>query len=948
MYLKSLRVRGFKSFADKSELNFEPGLTAVVGPNGSGKSNITDAVLWVLGEQSPSALRGSSMEDVIFSGGPDRQALGLAEVTVSFDNVDKVLPIEYSEVTITRRVSRSGESGYYINGTPSRLIDIQDLLSDSGIGREMHTIISQGRIDQVLNSRPDEIRMMIEEAAGLLKYRKRKEKTLRKLDRLEQDILRLVDIERELLKQLKPLRRQAEQAKVHKEAATALKDLEVGLAVVELRGYQHKWDLSNEKSLKADRLKTAVERLLENLAIIIDRQKDEANRALDMIQEAQNQRQRLERMGDKVKSVMLLLHERHAFYLDKVDSLQRIKDQRSSQRRATESKVKEFELLNDTVKGKMIEVSHEIEMVQKVIEEADRRFDELGRQIRDIEHKRSEHEMHRQELNQDHIQVQAGITELQSQKAILDSRRQTIRSRIKEYEDQIGEKKANHTRAISATDEFVLSVRECRLGDGACPGIGKADVLKQVWQNVGDSEIESLEDLKSRWMRQYQKVQEKLVGTEARLQEEQTAKNELTGTMESISGLIEDAERRVSASRDDQRSLTGEKAVKNEKLQELLIEIAALKERQRSVAEAMEDANRSMTGEQEAVAADEDVEPLKRRLDSIGLIIEKAAILGDIAKKMSASYNVDSSEGMNATAGYQTVMNRLEDDMKRSRALQEQIKDGRHAIEVAQSQLQVRVSSLAQHIVEDYDIPLENAIRDFDLTVSNAQAREDIIKLKKRIASLGPVNPIAEEEYAALEERYDNLSEQNNDLKKSRRDLKKIISEIDHKIESSFYETFEEVNGHFDKIISYLFDGGYGRLILTSPDDVLSSGVEIDVKPGRKKRQKLTLLSGGERSLAAIALLFSLYETRPSPFYILDEVEAALDDVNLGRFVSLLDQYRKKTQFLIITHQKRTMEMADALYGVSMKNDGTSTLLSQKLEGKVKEDEISFDWKEKS
>lgn len=941
MYLKSLKIRGFKSFADKTELDFEPGLIAVVGPNGSGKSNITDAVLWVLGEQSATTLRGSSMEDVIFAGGPSRSALGAAEVIITFDNVDKVLPIEYTEVSITRRVSRSGESGYYINGAPCRLLDIQDLLSDTGIGREMHTIISQGKIDQVLSSRPEEIRMMIEESAGLLKYRKRKEKVLRKLERLDQDILRLGDIERELRKQLRPLQEQADRAKQHTELASELKCLEVGLAVEQIRGFQEQWQTNDGKSEAGSYLRCRIEEWLESRHGDIKSLEKEAQAAGGASQDRQESRREAERILDRTRSSAMVLEERQRIYMEKINKLESERLIRLNEEEAAQSRAKEFEVRNDEVTRELLIVEQELEMAAGVRNEIDSRIRELDEKTEAGRTSIDDHRRRIQTLKQEHTQVQAEQSELQGQLAILRSRDKTILGRIEEYEAQISEHRQNRESALRASNDLTDALSSCAAIADGCMNIEKARLLTVSWRDLASSEIEGLASSRDRWETQRIKVTAKIAEASARLTERQEIKAELAEGIRQLELEIEAEEQQIQKAVTDRNQLVSEREIKVNVIQELKIKKASLAERSNALKSqlagaAVPSGGTSLTSIMaEMKVAEQKIQLLNRLATHNNAVAERILMLLENIERCCAS-------SADAVTDYSQRLEDLNQECTDGTIVLDEIRDWLHALELEQTQLQIQVSSQAQRIVEDFEVPLDHAVERYRLDKSCTVAREEIKRLKRRLGTLGPVNPIAINEFAALQDRYDVLAEQVADVKKSRKDLRRIVDEIDERIKSTFCSTFEQVNRHFNKIITYLFDGGQGQLQMIDPDDMLDTGVDIEVRPGKKKTQKLTLLSGGERSLAAIALLFALYETRPSPFYILDEVEAALDDINLQRFSALLERYRSRTQFLIITHQKRTMEMADVLYGITMKQDGTSKLISQKLAGKGLEHEVDL------
>ena len=1170
MYLKSLTVKGFKSFADRVNLTLEPGVTTVVGPNGSGKSNISDAVLWVLGEQSAKTLRGNSMEDVIFAGSSARQAVGVAEVDLVLDNADGTLPLEFGEVTITRRMYRSGESEYLINGSPCRLMDIQDLLHDSGLGRDTHSIISQGRLDEILNSRPEDRRALIEEAAGVLKHKKRKERAMRKLGAMESNLERARDVLGEVERQLRPLQRQADKARQYDGLIGQLRDIEVALAVDELRSLRDSWDalLKQEREHDAD-LELTRYRLSEKERELGTFQSLLEEKGL-FVGDLSEQRRRLQTVLERLNSGLLLLEEKGKNLIERISEL-RAKVHGAAGRR--ERRLEEVSRLNEEraaadaqLKGlyqRLGECRRESETARKERLAAEAALAEVTAAIRrlrkEADDARSELSTVEQSLSaftleesllaertnslagqrqsltatlaarrtrldetervRTHTLKQIALAEsdVDRRVRVVDSRRrelQELRDRLSQVRaegiglEEVDRAFATATPALAwvlssdrkvpglvgpltdvitvepdvektvelalgsdlfcvlvsdaaarsdvlallsehaAGDIAIMSLdsaqpREARAGAGrrlsdavTCdpsvrpaleailgdvylvptleealdastrfpdcrfatpdghmawpsgkvtvgPGLDQsASVLERKRRinelhddesaasaMVGDSEAllaEAEEALRAAQQDalelgqqmatrsgEHESLREELGRLESALTDlenesrslearaatiaERTAKDRparelFAGRITEMEARLEALEEEAAVKREVREDRFREETVISDRLASCQVDLATVSEREIHLKRQMSTATADLAEIDETLASSERTETalelLRERIqpthDLYAALVERAEEWA-VKLRDRARFEQADSQSLRDT------IRAAQDAVRDAQAALDQRVAAMGDLRVSKAQLQVQVDAAVGRIVEEFDVPLERAL-EIEPFADRDAAADRAHKLRKQIAQIGPVNELAVEEHASLEHRREHLATQIEDLASSRTALTKVVRAIDRKMRDRFLETFEQVDRHFQNIFSLLFPGGHAELAMTDPDDPEQTGIEVIAQPQGKKLQKMTLMSGGEKSLTALALLFALYRTRPCPFYILDEVEAALDDSNLRRFVSFVDSMRLRTQFIVVTHQRRTMEMADVLYGVSMQSDGVSKVVSQRLD----------------
>ncbi|MFE7447357.1 chromosome segregation protein SMC [Streptomyces chartreusis] len=1193
MHLKALTLRGFKSFASATTLRFEPGITCVVGPNGSGKSNVVDALSWVMGEQGAKSLRGGKMEDVIFAGTTGRPPLGRAEVSLTIDNSDGALPIEYSEVTITRIMFRNGGSEYQINGDTCRLLDIQELLSDSGIGREMHVIVGQGQLDSVLHADPMGRRAFIEEAAGVLKHRKRKEKALRKLDAMQANLARVQDLTDELRRQLKPLGRQAAVARRAAVIQADLRDARLRLLADDLVRLREalQTEVADEAALK-ERKETAEQELkkaLQREALL----EDEVRRLTPRLQQAQQTWYELSQLAERVRGTISLADARVKSATSAPPEERRGRDPEDMEREAARIREQEAELeaaleaaeraLEDTVAHRA-ELERELGLEERRLKDvaraiADRR-EGLARLNGQVNAARSraasaQSEIDRLAAARDEAQerafaaqeeyeaLKAEVDGLDAGDAELGEQHDTAKAQLAEAEAALtaareaataaerrraatqarhealalGLRRKDGTGALlgakdrltgllgpaaelltvtpgyevplaaafgaaadaiavtspSAAAEAIRLLRkqdagraalllagspEAPLG-GAGNGAtghdepapagrhhaadlvrGPSDLMPAVRRLLrGIIVVGTLEDAEdlvyahphltavtaegdllgahfahggSAGAPSLLEVQASVDEAAAELEELAVRCEELTEAQHAAAerrkasvALVEElGERRRAADREKStvaqqlgrlagqaRGAAGEAersvaaaARAQEALDKALMDAEELAERL-AVAEEMPVEEEPDTSVRDRLAADganarqtemearlqvrtheERVKGLAGRADSLdraaraereararaeqrrARLRHEAAVAEAVAsgaRQLLAHVEVSLARAEEERAAAEAAKALRERELTAARGAGRDLKaeldkltDSVHRGEVLGAEKRMRIEQLETKALEELGVEPAGLVSEYgphqlvppSLAAEGEQLPDDPehprnqpkpfvrAEQEKRLKAaerayqqLGKVNPLALEEFAALEERHKFLSEQLEDLKKTRADLLQVVKEVDERVEQVFTEAYWDTAREFEGVFSRLFPGGEGRLILTDPDNMLTTGVDVEARPPGKKVKRLSLLSGGERSLTAVAMLVSIFKARPSPFYVMDEVEAALDDTNLQRLIRIMQELQEASQLIVITHQKRTMEVADALYGVSMQGDGVSKVISQKL-----------------
>lgn len=1188
MYLKSLTLKGFKSFASPTTLRFEPGITCVVGPNGSGKSNVVDALAWVMGEQGAKTLRGGKMEDVIFAGTSSRAPLGRAEVTLTIDNSDGVLPIEYSEVSITRRMFRDGAGEYEINGNSCRLMDVQELLSDSGIGREMHVIVGQGRLAQILESRPEDRRAFIEEAAGVLKHRKRKEKAVRKLDATAANLARLSDLTTELRRQLKPLGRQAEMARRAATIQADLRDARLRLAADDLV-------IRRAEFAGADDIETTLRREHDEAAARLAQASEQlaadetAVASLSARTDAAQQTWfRLSALAERVSATVRIASEREQ-YLDAGPDVSTGPDPDALDEEADGVAEQERLLLAELADARAALEAARVELTEKesaateaerahlaaVQAEADRR-EGLARLAGQVETGRARVES----IDDGVARLTAGIDEAAARTEAARAEFETVQGRVDELDQGEVGLDEHHDRTVASmrvADERVAELQaaeraaerqvaslqaridalavglerrdgaawlvENRSGAGLFGTVAKlvkvqsgyetplaavlgsaADAVAADDFGAARSAVRALKEVDggraaivladwpvparqdsgvlpegARWAidlieapprlqgalaamlsgvavvddigaaldvvsarpglravtrdgdlvgagwvdggsgrkpstleisGEIDKARSELVAAETQVGElgaalagalaeqadrQDAAEQALAALNESdaaISAIYEQLGRlgqEVRAAEEEWRRLQSQRDELESGRVQTVYELTELESRlhaaqeNQTVVETSPGQRREMqTAAEEARAteiearltvrtAEERANAVRGRADSLrrAAAAERDSRLrasaARAARQHAAEVAAAVAEAGRLVAGHLrgvvAAASRVRDRLAAERldragamaAARAEVTDlnsrisalteSLHRDEVAKAQAELRIEQLEQMVLEQFGMAGDDLIAEYGPAVSlppselemaeyeQARERGETVtapvpmgfdrpteerrakRAERELAELGRVNPLALEEFAALEERYNFLSTQLEDVKAARKDLLDVIADVDNRILQVFTEAYADVEREFSAVFATLFPGGEGRLLLTDPSDMLTTGVEVEARPPGKKVKRLSLLSGGEKSLTAVAMLVAIFRARPSPFYVMDEVEAALDDANLQRLIGLFEQLRTQSQLIVITHQKATMEVADALYGVSMQGDGITAVISQRMRG---------------
>ncbi|MEU5258052.1 chromosome segregation protein SMC [Amycolatopsis sp. NPDC021455] len=1189
MHLKSLTLKGFKSFASATTLRFEPGITCVVGPNGSGKSNVLDALRWVMGTQGAKDLRGGKMEDVIFAGTAGRAPLGRAEVTLTIDNADGALPIEYSEVSITRRMFRDGASEYEINGDRCRLMDVQELLSDSGIGREMHVIVGQGQLSAILESKPEERRAFIEEAAGVLKHRKRKEQTLRKLANMQGNLDRLGDLTTELRRQLKPLGKQAEIARKAQSVQSELRDARLRLLADDLVTQREAIarEEADEKTARARRAE--VEQTLE--IVSAEEAELEASLAEDapLLQTAQETWYKLSALAERLRGTVRLAIERQRHLSadvatntggrDPEELLEEAERVAEQEEELNEAVMEARELLAQTVLRRE-DLEQRVQAAERahwaaVRAIADRR-EGMAKLTGQVEALRSKNGATSDEIDRLSVSLEEAaeraeiaVEELEMAKAegsaeesddagLMDRHDRAVeannaaKARVEELvkaeraaEREIASEKARvealsmglkrkdgagallgashelpgllgsvaalltvepgyevalaaalgpvaDAVAVTGGEDALRALKYLKDTDSGRAGIllggpestvdtyswpslpegarwarevvtapaqlrpaveqaldklaivrdldaarhlvavhpdvravtAEGDVFGARWAIGGSGKRESVIEVQAAVdeaaerlrlaERSLERYAAELEGAraeqQARREEVSQAKDALGEAKVRKARSSERLNRLQQAARQAQAEverLSGQRAKVEQSRVQALAQLAELEERLAAVAEQpVEDdpdtAERDQAVEELAVVRQEEMEARlaqrtsEERARSIAGKAEglrRAAHAEQQARERAeraAAARKRGAEIANAVVNAgEIALERIEHSVQRAATERDQVQarrqsreqaltgvrakvreltgelekltDAVHRDEVLRAEQRLRLETLEAKIAEDFGIGLTDLVQEYgpDVPVPPSAGEmaeyeaakergEDVTapppmpydrdtqarrakRAEKDLSLLGKVNPLALEEFAALEERYKFLSTQLEDLKDTRKDLEAVIKQVDEKILEVFASAYADVAREFETVFGVLFPGGEGRMVLTEPDDLLSTGVDVEARPPGKKVKRLSLLSGGEKSLVAVGMLVAIFRARPSPFYVMDEVEAALDDTNMRRLIGLLEQLRDSSQLIIITHQKPTMEIADALYGVSMQGDGITKVISQRL-----------------
>lgn len=1013
MYVKALKLAGFKSFSNPTILEFEPRTNVIVGPNGSGKSNISDALSWVLGSQAPSTLRGGSMEDVIFAGSATRPRLEVAEVQLILDNSSRLLPLDVAEITISRFADRSGASEYRINGAACRLLDVMELLSDTGVGRSIHTVVGQGQLDAVLQARPEERRGFIEEAAQIGKFRRRKERSLRKIERVEANLTRLNDVLTELRRALRPLKRQASAAALYSEMMSEHRDLRQRLAATEIKRLE-----AEEAHLDLPAEERRAQLLSEEIANVRARHEGIARDRDLRASEADHQRgvaDRMARAVDRLAGLGRLAEERVARIEARLTSeteegyRERIRLLESEQSRwsveakslednaavaseaaaavqeqaahARRSRQEAEDLLAD---ARAAETFAAQELVRAEGSEAagratvgslEARVDAAleRREVREREVAEDARAVSRAEAEVRTIEEQLDRVTEEAARAETDL--ETERENREQLKDRLARSRADRSAAAARVDalEEVMGIlddmpqatarlepllqtarrdagRAATGEEAATDVVAEAEArIEQAWLVVADHD-EELRRLDALMAGAAERVAGRRRQLEAREIELAALDDELARARDALAAgersateeraalparraALADAERRRAGIEQAAMDARAKADELGSRANGAAMEARTAQERLLAARLRVEEAQAGVADAQGALAglAERRTTLLEAR-DRARAVATGASAVAPRAETWSDGANARAQEARTQARGAEQELTSLRSRERDLEVKLERAAARRNEASVRRAEMRARSDAIGERAMDEWGLSLHDLMAVEALQAEEDQAaRARVEVLERDLKRLGAVNPRAAEEYRELAEREAFLIEQMEDLRASKRDLLKIVRDVDETIVEVFGQAFADVAREFEVVFQRLFPGGAGKLKLTNSEDLLNSGIEVEARPPGKNVKKLSLLSGGERSLVALAFLFAIFRSQPSPFYLLDEVEAALDDVNLLRFLGLIEELEERAQVLIVTHQRRTMEAADVLYGVTMR-DGISHVVAKRME----------------
>ena len=976
MYLKEIVASGFKSFADKLDIKLDDKTTCIVGPNGSGKSNVVDAVKWVLGEQSVKTLRGEgSMSDVIFSGSKSRNPLNVASVELIFDNSDHFLNVPYTELSIKRRVYRSGENEYYLNGEKCRLKDISNLLLDTGMGKESFNIISQGEVDKILSNSPNDRRVIFEEAAGILKYKKRKEEALRKLDRTHNNIDRVNDIIGELETQVEPLKEQSEKAKIYLENKKGLDNYEVALLAYDIENLNI--DLNRVKQEK-EKLEKEVMTLSNETSSSDAKDLEEANKIEKLEKEQTSLQRRLlevTEMVEKINGEKNLLQEKK--------KQQKEQSEIEEELRSTLEQKKKLE-------GYLEKLQKEIEFIVLDSKKKEESGQEISKHL-DTEKKKknmllSDFSSHEQSIISIEHKINSLKREIEEGGDLPNSVRKVLNSNLSGIHNTLGNLLSTEDKyvkalniAISANKNFIITSDE--------PSAKKAiNYLKD--NHLGRATFFPLTVINSRYVdkdslkllekeedfvgilsdlidydKRYQNIIENQLGTVIISKDLDSATHlshlvnkrykvvSLDGDVVNVGGSLTGGSiyqaKSVILLKQDLKRLIEQKEVLELELKEIKTELETVEQEMQKI----EDkefiiSKEKVTMKEKYENKQTEINEQKRLLEDINktwstLNAMSNNALSEKEQELIERYHTLSAEKATLQVTIEQIRNDIEELRRKNeeRIASDKLKNNTlrnlekdlHEKEVLENRIEIKMDTMLETLNSDYELTFEKAKATTHLDVEPEEARQKVNSYKATIKRLGMVNLAAIEEYERVNTRYEFLTKQKEDLLKAEDTLLEIMNEMEDVMKEEFSNTFTQISKEFKQVFKELFGGGNAELKLTDPNNLLTTGVEIVASPPGKKLTTISLLSGGEKTLTAISLLFAILNVRTVPFCLFDEVEAALDEANVSEFGKYLNHYKNKTQFLIITHKKKTMEYANTLYGITMQESGVSKLVSVKL-----------------
>ena len=858
MYLKAVNINGFKSFSENTNIDFTNKVNVIVGPNGSGKSNVVDAISWVLGTQSPGTLRTNKMEDVIFAGTEKLSQKGFAEVNLNFEvDADKFNGTD--EISIGRKLYRDGQSEYFMNGLNCRLLDIQEFLSDVGIGKQQHTIISQGQIAEILNSKPEDHRITIEEAAGILPFKLKKDKALRRIESGEKEIKRAKDVIREIKKQLKPLKEQAEQATVHEESVNKLKHLKIKFNILNYQKYNNK-----NKIIKNELIK--INKDLEDLSNSIKNQKELKNKINDDLGENislgslyKDYSNKILNNAEKIKNIIQISNER-------VDNIERAQLKISQEKETNKNKILDNSNLVSSLSSQLI-------FKKNILNEKSNKLETLNKELLDVIKKQSLNLEINEALIENEIKY---INDYLSEKEYSNKNNKS-RLEILEKDKEISEmliSKHEETLSINKIDDLNFSKAKNKI----------ISVINREIENIKKTNINLSNETESKVVILEQKIEQLNL-----INNKDEFKEELKLQKEKYNLDIKKIEKEVS------------------NLSSQIIEIT--------------EKIKYLNNENEVLANTINTNRDQNYIKNIQELNDLSTTASEMYRKLKESSEILRNTGDKYDEKYGDNNKNIQDidnDLEKYNNLYYNLKDQKSNLLIKESENSNLSSTHYSYLTNIEGLTLDEINSYEEINEKEDELINNIKTCEDTIESIGVVNYLAKEDYEALNTRYTEIQESIDDLLLTKKELNSHIKEIESEITFRIESSFNSISINFAEIFEKLFPGGVGTLQLTNKDNLLETGIEISAQPRGKKVKKLSLLSGGERSLAAIAFLFAIFKSFPSPFYILDEVEAALDDANLHRMIDLLDYLKNDAQFIIVTHQQQTMQAGDILYGVTM------------------------------
>ena len=1182
MYLKRLELQGFKSFADKTVLEFMPGITTVIGPNGSGKSNISDSIRWVLGEQSMKSLRGSKSEDIIFAGTQNRKSLGFAEASIVIDNTDGKLPIEYSEVTVTRRIYRNGESGYYINKTPCRLKDVLELFMDTGIGKDGYSIIGQGKIDEILTNKSEDRRAIFEEAAGIVKYRVRKAESEKKLEQTKLNLLRINDILAEIEANIEPLKKQSEKAKKFLDLREELKGIEIGLFLFNIDNYKQKLveitkdmdifvaqqqdeetKMQEMQNLKEE-LKTKIDEITEkieetqNLGFETSKKQEQINSDINLANERiSNNKENYERYLKEIEEVKNRVKELEEEKTQRLEKKLNLSSNREKFAKELEEKEKELEEISKKLSSEEKQIEEQKKKVESNVdskyekatqintqevnyENLEKREKVVKNEISDTISELDKKRLEKDEISKTFYEIEAKRNEASRKLEAINEKREASIAKSKEYQDKINtlstelrikdsklkflsdmeKEKEGYIRSVKSllldcdkdaslkkgmhgvlaniltvpkeyetaietvlgqtlqnivtdTEEdakkLIEHLRKNNLGrasflpiasvkgkrvdkliknnlsgvigiaadlvkvdkkyeeiilnllgrtvivdnmetaiilarqnkysfrivtlkgdvinpSGAITGgsttvktnniIGRTSQIQELEKDIKklNKKIEELEQQKEEYEKSQEDVIEEVMGLEHIMQDTEivyaTEKQKVVSIEENITKLenkLANLRKELSQIGEDKKNnkeeaekLQQEIEVLEKENEELQKEITAFSDKNKDTQKYIDDLNFDITNLKISVSSfdesnssideivariEQDIQNNKTSIENKKQLREKIVEDNKNLEEEILKLNeqIEQMKQEVSTSGEKVEelkkeriskneeLTKTEEEITNKFKIIEDLKAQITKQEVKKSKIEYELEQIINKMWEDYEITPNNVAEEYKKPDNVAETTKRVKHLRDEIRNLGSINVDSIEEYKQTKERYDFMCEQRLDLEDSSSKLKKVIQDMTKIMKEQFEKQFKVINKNFGEVFSELFGGGKAELKLTDEENILECGIDIEAQPPGKKLQNMTLLSGGEKAFTAIALLFAILKINPAPFCVLDEIEAALDDVNVYRFAEYLKKFTQTTQFLVITHRKGTMEAADTVYGITMEENGISKLLSMKL-----------------